>query len=52
MGVYIKNLGCFSNSVVVNLEFIMVQIHLHANDYFLKFHVSELQKVPYTAVAY
>ena len=38
MDVYMKNLECFSTSVVVNLEFIMVQIYLNANDYFLKFH--------------
>ena len=50
MGVYMKDLECSSISVVVNLEFIMVQIHLNANDYSLKFHVSKLLKLPYTAV--
>ena len=48
MDVYMENLGCFPTSVVMNLKFIMVQIHLNANDYFPKFHVLELPKLPYT----
>ena len=49
-GVYMKNLGYLPINFVVNLEFIMVQIYLNANDYSLKFHVLELPKLPYTAV--
>ena len=32
------------------LEFILVQIYLNASDYFLKFHVLELPKLPYIAI--
>ena len=38
--VYMKNLECSPTSVVVSLKFIMVQMHLNASDYSLKFHVS------------
>ena len=39
MGVYMKNLGCSPTSVVLNLEFIMVKMHLNASDHFLKLHL-------------
>ena len=48
MDVCVLNLGC--SRAVENLEFIMVQIHLNANDYSLKFHVLELPKLPYIVV--
>ena len=51
MDVYMKNLECFPTSALVNLEFIMLQIHLNANDYSLKFYVSELPKLPYTVAS-
>ena len=51
MGVYMKNLGCSSTSAMVNLEFIMVPIHLNASDYSLKFNVLELKKLPYIATS-
>ena len=50
MGVHMKNLQCSSIGNVVNLEFIMVKIHLNANDYFIKFHVSKLPKLSYIDV--
>ena len=34
----------------MNLEFVMLHIHLNANDYSLKFHVPELSKVPCIAI--
>ena len=37
---YMKNLECSSTSVVLSLKFIVVQMHLNASDYFLKFHIS------------
>ena len=48
MGVYTKNLGCSSTNAVVNLKFIMVQMHLNASDYPLKLNVSRLPQLPYT----
>ena len=45
MGVYMKNFGCSSTSAVVSLKFIMVQMHLNASDYSLKFHVSQLPQI-------
>ena len=49
MGVYMKNLGCSPISIVVSSEFIIVQMHLNASDYSLKFCVSRLLKLPFTA---
>ena len=48
MDVYMKNLRYSSTSFLVSLEYIMVQIHLIACDYSLKFHLSELPKLPYS----
>ena len=50
MGVYMKSLGCSPTSAVVSLEYIMVQMHLNAFDYSLKFYLSELPKLPNTTV--
>ena len=50
MGVYMKNLRCFSTSIVVNIEFIIVQIYSNVSNYFLKFHMSKLPKLPYIVV--
>ena len=41
-----NKLGAVIRRDVVNLEFVMLYIHLNANDYSLKFHVSELPKLP------
>ena len=41
-----ENLGCSLTSVVVSLEFIMVQMHINVSDYSLKFHVSNCQNCP------
>ena len=49
MGVYMKNLGCSPISAVMSLEYIMVQMHLNTCDYSLKFHLSKLPKLSYTA---
>ena len=49
--VYMKNLGCSPTCAIWNLEFIMVQMHLNVSDYSLKFHVSELPKLLYTAAS-
>ena len=46
-----NNLGKLLGRDVVDLEFIMVQIHLNANDYSLKFHVYELPKLPCIATS-
>ena len=35
---------------MVNLEFVMVHIHLNGSDYSLRFHMSKLPKLPYIAV--
>ena len=51
MDVNMKNLGCSFTSAMVNLEFIMVQIHLNASDYSLKLHVSKLPKLSYIAAS-
>ena len=37
---------------VVNLELVMMQIYLNANDYSLKFHMSKLPKLPYIAAGF
>ena len=50
MGVCMNNLGCFSTNIVMNLEFIMVQIYVNASDYYLKLHVSKLPKLLYTTI--
>ena len=46
-----KNLGCSSTIDVVDLELILVQIHLNASDLSLKLHVSKLQKLSYTTTS-
>ena len=46
-----KNLGCTATIVVVNLEFIMVQMYLNASDYSLKFDMLEVPKLPYIAIS-
>ena len=45
MNVYMKNLGCSPTSDVVDLEFILVHIHLNASDSSLKFHVLKMPKL-------
>ena len=50
VGAYMNNLRWLLRRNVVNLEFVMVEIHLNASDYFLKFHMLKLSKLPYIDV--